>query len=91
MLSKCPILSDSGQTSRATKTMTITTSNGTMNLADDAKPSIDDMNDIISHYTSSEDNGVQFQALCDASVDFPSNTNSEFAAACEKWVAARRA
>ena len=65
------------------------TSFGVMNLDGDARPSTDDMNDIMSSLTNTNDNGRQFQAICDASADFPSATNAEFAAACEKWLAAQ--
>lgn len=64
--------------------MNITTSTGSMILDDDAQPSIDDMNDIISSLTRDD---AQFQALCNASVSFPSATVSEFHAACEAWIA----
>jgi len=67
--------------------MKIKTTIGTMSLDDDAKPSIDDMNDIISSVTRDDDNGVQFQALCDASVEFDAQTNSEFLSACKRWLA----
>lgn len=57
-----------------------------MNLDDEAIPSNDDKNDIISSLTSDDDNGAQFQALCDASTNFPEGlTNAEFEAACDLW------
>lgn len=60
-----------------------------MNLDADAKPSVDDMNDMISSVTRNDDNGAEFQKLCDASVDFPSDTNAEFLAACKQWITAQ--
>ncbi len=66
------------------KQMQINDFKGTMNLDDDAIPSIDDMNDIIGSVTKS---GEEFQALCDASCDFPKSlTNREFLKACEAWL-----
>jgi hypothetical protein len=67
--------------------MNITTSTGTMILDDDARPSLDDMNDIIASLTRNDDNGAEFQRLCDASTEFPANlTNEQFHAACVTWL-----
>lgn len=65
-----------------------------MNLDDDARPSNDDLTDIISSVTAVDDEGAQFQALCDASTSFGDeahSTNEKFMAACEAWVAANPA
>lgn len=67
--------------------MQITTSQGAMFLDGNAAPSIDDMNDIIHSLTRDDDNGAEFQALCDASTVFPSDTNEAFYTACTDWLA----
>lgn len=69
--------------------MKINTPHGTMNLDDDAIPSIEDKNDIIASVTKKDDNGAEFQALCDASTKFQNEkrlTNAEFLAACNDWL-----
>lgn len=67
--------------------MRIETTSGTIRL-DDAIPSADDMNDIISSITRWGVNGEKFQALCDASAQFPEAlTNEQFLAHCEAWLA----
>lgn len=70
--------------------MKITTQHGTLTLYDNARPSVDDMDDIIGSLTRGDDNGAEFQALCDASVDFGDLTNSEFIARCEVWLRSHR-
>lgn len=67
--------------------MRITTNSGTLILDANDSPSADDQNDIISSLTRNDDNGAQFQALCDASTKFPAVlTNGEFFALCEEWL-----
>lgn len=65
--------------------MQITNASGTITLDDNANPSTEDMNDIIADHAMSDE---QFQALCNASVNFPSETVAEFADACKTWVEA---
>lgn len=66
--------------------MKITTSQGEMLLDDDSIPSEADMNDIIASVTADDDNGAQFQRLCDASTQFPADIScAEFLALCEAW------
>lgn len=83
--------------------MKINTAHGTMTLDDDARPSIDDQNDIVNSLTraekppggyesnddehESEASSRRFQALCDACGSFPCETTAEFYAACEAWLA----
>ena len=50
-----------------------------------ARPTIDDMNEIIRHHATSDDN---FSALVNASVDFDTSTVEAFARECEAWVKA---
>jgi len=71
-------------------TITIKAQGGTMTLDGDARPSNDDMTDIISSLTRSDDNGAEFQALCDASTAFDDATVSEFIASCEAWLVGYR-
>lgn len=60
-----------------------------MNLDDNAIPSVDDKNDIISSVTRDDDNGAEFQRLCDASTGFPVDlTNEKFESECVKWLGA---
>ena len=71
-------------------TIQINAQGGTMNLNGDAAPTTDDMTDIIASLTRSDDNGVEFQALCDASTAFDDATVSDFIASCEAWLAGYR-
>jgi hypothetical protein len=67
--------------------MNITTSTGTMILNDDEIPTTDDMNEIISSVTRNDDDGAQFQRLCDASTQFPAGlTCWQFEVACKIWL-----
>jgi hypothetical protein len=71
-------------------TITIKAQGGTMILAADERPSADDMTDIIDSLTRNDDNGAEFQALCNASTAFGDETTSEFIASCEAWIAGYR-
>jgi hypothetical protein len=67
--------------------MKIATPNGTVTLDDDACPSVDDMNDIISSVAISGDYGQEFLDLCIESTRWPPNlTNSQFLERCNEWV-----
>lgn len=70
--------------------ITINAQGGTMTLDGDARPSTDDMTDIISSLTRSDDNGAEFQAICDASTAFDDATVSDFLASCEAWLSGYR-
>lgn len=69
---------------------TINAQSGTMTLDGDARPSTDDMTDIISSLTRSDDNGAEFQSLCDASTAFDDATVSDFIASCQAWLSGYR-
>lgn len=67
--------------------MTLTTASGTLILDDDELPSTEDKNEIIAALTKPDDDGAQFQALCDASVWFPDDlTTFQFFRACGHWL-----
>lgn len=61
-----------------------------MTLDGDARPSTDDMTDIIASLTRNNDNGAEFQELCNASVAFDDATVSGFIDSCEAWLAGYR-
>jgi hypothetical protein len=63
---------------------------GTMNRNADDYPSNDDMTDIISILTRIDDNGVEFQALRNASTAFEFTTTDEFLASCQAWLSGYR-
>lgn len=70
--------------------ITINAQAGTMTLDGDARPSTDDMTDIIESLTRNDDSGAEFQELCNASVAFDDATVSEFIASCEAWLVGYR-
>ncbi len=71
--------------------MKITTAHGTTTLNDDDRPSNEDRTDIISSLTRGDDNGAEFQALCDASAAFGrTETNAQFLASCQAWLSGYR-
>jgi|GEM_PF-2298925 len=70
--------------------ITINAQAGTMTLDGDARPSTDDMTDIISSLTRNDDNGAEFQALCNASTSFGDVITSEFMASCNAWLVGYR-
>ena len=77
--------------------ITINANAGTMTLDGDARPSTDDMTDIIESLTRNDDNGLEFQALCNASTSFvdptsalADKTNAEFIRSCEAWLSGYR-
>lgn len=71
-------------------TITIKAQGGTMTLAADERPSADDMTDIIESLTRNDDNGAEFQELCNASTAFGDVTVSEFMDSCEAWLVGYR-
>lgn len=73
-------------TNRKGYVITIKAQGGTMHLNADDYPSNEDMTDIISSLTRSDDNGAEFQALCDHSTTFGRVTNANFLCDCEAWL-----
>lgn len=67
-------------------TIQINAQGGTMNLNADDYPTNEDMTDIISSLTRSDDNGAEFQALCDASTAFGKQTTENFMNDCKAWL-----
>lgn len=61
-----------------------------MTLDPDAIGSREDRTDIIASVTREQDNGVEFQLLCDASQHFGDLNNAEFRDACRSWLAGFR-
>jgi hypothetical protein len=66
--------------------MNINLPSGPVSLDEDAIPSLTLQRDIIASLTRHEG----FQALCDASAQWPELTNWEFFMACQEWISTHR-